>query len=373
MNSKLQNIVRCVYDDSALQLRCFDKRFSTHGNELVVNGSLVCSRCGREYPIIDEIAFIAEDELLANLPKVQQFRLASLAQIQPIEKGAVRNLHVLQEVQLFWSERPSAGKWDDEIEQMEGLEKWRIVTHPWLESLAEYDQHSGELMLEVGGGQGLCTYRFAQGRARIVSLDLSYDSLLIAQRRVRRKGLADYVDFVVGNAENLPFRDNQFYYVYSHGVVHHSNNTRKCVKEIHRVTANGAKVVIMYYYTWSLTKLVEGTAKVTYKVLKKITGREDAFLKLAGTFLKMYKDKAFLNFLKTGKSATLHAPIIRTFSKGESFEMFSEAGFCDIQMTLRHLSEEIAFILQKTGLGFMIPWFESRFGWDLIITSKKRS
>ncbi len=370
MNPKLQHIVRCVYDHSTLELRNFDKQFSVHGNEVVVEGLLVCSACGREYPIIDEIVFIAEDELIENLPVVKQFRSCHLLSTQPVKKVTTVDVGVLQEVQSFWSERPSAGRWDDEVDQMEGLERWRVATLPWLESLSGYSKHAGELMLEVGAGQGLCTYRFAQGRAHVVSLDLSY-SLLIAQRRIRRKELSEYVDFVIGNAENLPFQSSQFDYLYSHGVIHHSRDSYKCISEIYRVMKKDAQAFVMYYHTWSLTKLLEGIAKMIYKILKKITGDEQTFLKLCRLLFKGYSDKQFENFLETGKSATLHAPIIQTFSKRQSLRMFSQAGFSDIRMTLKHLNEEVALMLNKLHLGFMNPWLEGHFGWDLIITAKK--
>jgi len=274
-------------------------------------------------------------------------------------------------VQSFWNSRPSGGIWEQEDEQMEGLERWRVQTHPWLESLSGYGDHASETMLEVGGGQGLCTHRFAAGGAHVVALDLSYESLKISQRRMRRKALADRVDFIVGNAENLPFLPSHFHHVYSHGVIHHSKNTQQCIREISRVVKSESSVFVMYYHTWSLTKLVEGTAKLIHKVLTAVTGDDQAFLKVVRFFLRGYKDRAFVNFLQTGKSATLHAPFIQTFSRRQTRKMFREAGFVDIRLTVVHLNEEVAVILRKLHVAVLHAWLEKRFGWDLIIRARK--
>lgn len=49
------------------------------------------------------------------------------------------------------------------------------------------------------------------------------------------------------DAENLPFIDDSFDIVYSSGVLHHSENTERCIKEVYRVLKNNGKAILMLY------------------------------------------------------------------------------------------------------------------------------
>jgi len=54
------------------------------------------------------------------------------------------------------------------------------------------------------------------------------------------------------DAESLPFEDNYFDIVYSWGVIHHSEDTEKIIKEILRVLKPGGKFLGMIYHRRSL-------------------------------------------------------------------------------------------------------------------------
>jgi ubiquinone/menaquinone biosynthesis C-methylase UbiE len=49
------------------------------------------------------------------------------------------------------------------------------------------------------------------------------------------------------DAENLPFTDDSFDIVYSNGVLHHSENTERCMQEVYRVLKKNGKAVLMLY------------------------------------------------------------------------------------------------------------------------------
>ena len=55
---------------------------------------------------------------------------------------------------------------------------------------------------------------------------------------------------------DLPYEDNSFNMVFSHGVLHHVPEIVKAEKEIHRVLRPGGELVIMMYSRWSLNYLV---------------------------------------------------------------------------------------------------------------------
>lgn len=55
-------------------------------------------------------------------------------------------------------------------------------------------------------------------------------------------------DISCANAENLPFLDNTFDLVTSYGVLHHTPDTAKAVREVFRVLKPGGKVIMMFYH-----------------------------------------------------------------------------------------------------------------------------
>lgn len=51
-----------------------------------------------------------------------------------------------------------------------------------------------------------------------------------------------------GDVEELPFKSNVFDNVISFGVLHHTPNTEKGIKEIYRVLKPGGKAFLSFYY-----------------------------------------------------------------------------------------------------------------------------
>lgn len=88
--------------------------------------------------------------------------------------------------------------------------------------------------------------RFSRLGAKVVSTDLSKSNALISKRGFKVCGLDGEV--IVADAENLPFRDYSFDFVYSWGVLHHTPHTKKAVNQIYRVLMNGGLVLIMLYH-----------------------------------------------------------------------------------------------------------------------------
>jgi SAM-dependent methyltransferase len=87
--------------------------------------------------------------------------------------------------------------------------------------------------------------------ANATGVDLSATSLAQARRRCELAGLKP--DLQLADAENLPFADKTFDVVYSYGVLHHSPDTAKCLREAWRVLKPGGEARIMLYHHRSIT------------------------------------------------------------------------------------------------------------------------
>jgi ubiquinone/menaquinone biosynthesis C-methylase UbiE len=65
----------------------------------------------------------------------------------------------------------------------------------------------------------------------VVGLDISREMIEVC----KAKGLGNKAHFVIGDAENLPFRNDLFDIVTMHAALHHVPSVPKCFKEIYRV------------------------------------------------------------------------------------------------------------------------------------------
>jgi SAM-dependent methyltransferase len=125
-----------------------------------------------------------------------------------------------------------------------------IETHRYREEfhipeVAEFAAHRDKRMLEVGCGLGTDGRQFARNGAQYTGCDLSVQSLALARQGFRVSDLRG--QFLCADAERLPFPDESFALLYSHGVLHHSPDTARAIREVHRVLRRGGEAIVMLY------------------------------------------------------------------------------------------------------------------------------
>lgn len=123
-------------------------------------------------------------------------------------------------------------------------EEARYSEYPWLYEAGEFKHHSGERVLEIGCGTGCDLFQFAKHGAIATGVNITESHLALARQRVGNLATILYGDMLA-----LPFDDNSFDYVYSHGVIHHSDEPKQAVREIFRVLRPGGKFNV-HVYAW---------------------------------------------------------------------------------------------------------------------------
>ena len=115
----------------------------------------------------------------------------------------------------------------------------------------------GERVLDLGCGNGRHTLEAARYAVRVVGLDFSRDDLRAARfmyADLKRKGEAiGQVDFIVGDAQNLPFKDDAFDKALCTEVFEHIPDDRRGIGEFLRVTKHGAPVAVSVPNYWPET------------------------------------------------------------------------------------------------------------------------
>lgn len=120
---------------------------------------------------------------------------------------------------------------------------WKDTMMDWLAP------RPGQRLLDVAGGTGDISFRFLSRAAdsSAVVLDMTESMLVEGRQRADAGDLADRLDWVVGDAMQLPFEDNSFdRYTISFGI---RNVTRipDALKEAYRVLKPGGRLMVLEF------------------------------------------------------------------------------------------------------------------------------
>jgi ubiquinone/menaquinone biosynthesis C-methylase UbiE len=160
-------------------------------------------------------------------------------------------------VRSYWDAQPcgsseSSSNWGS-AEFFEDHAKKRYEREPMIENFANFAEWVGQRVLEIGVGMGADHVRFRKAGANMLGVDISGQSLVLTSRRAAMEGLQ--VDLANADAEVLPFPDNSFDMVYSWGVLMHTPDVPRTIREVRRVLKPGGKCRVMLYNRHSLLAL----------------------------------------------------------------------------------------------------------------------
>jgi 2-polyprenyl-3-methyl-5-hydroxy-6-metoxy-1,4-benzoquinol methylase len=159
----------------------------------------------------------------------------------------------LEKVKNYWNARPcnirhspspvGTRQYFDEVE----ARKYFVEQH--IPLFAEFEKWGGKKVLEIGCGIGSDTINFARAGAHVTAVDLSTESLLLAQKRAEVFGL-DNITFYQANAEQLSdfVPVERYDLVYSFGVIHHTPHPERVIEQIQKYMDNESVCKIMVYH-----------------------------------------------------------------------------------------------------------------------------
>jgi len=163
-----------------------------------------------------------------------------------------------QQVAEFWETAPCGETYaigPDTKARLEAQASARYKLEPYLKAFARFADGRGKDILEVGVGMGSDHLEWAKSMPRsLTGIDLTQRA--VEMTRARFGLYSREADVRVADAEELPFPDDSFDLVYSWGVLHHSPDTERAVREVHRVLRPGGIAQVMVYHTWSVTGLL---------------------------------------------------------------------------------------------------------------------
>ena len=288
-----------------------------------------------------------------------------------------------ERVRAFWQANPCGTKFADaEVgtrEFFRRVEEHRYQTEWHIPGAANFESAAGKRVLEVGCGLGTDGARFARAGAVYTGVDLTEAAVSLARRRFELEGLAG--EFRVSDAESLDFADESFDLVYSHGVLHHTPDTARAVREIRRVLRPGGRAVVMLYHRDSYNyrvnirllrrlgaRLLRSEAGVG--LAHRLTGEPVESLREHAAGLKTDAESylapgAFLSRNTDGASN----PLSRVYSRREARELFRD--FAGVRVAAHFLNKRWLPLVGPALPRPLEARLAARWGWHLWIYAEK--
>jgi SAM-dependent methyltransferase len=167
------------------------------------------------------------------------------------------------DIKDFWNARPCGadlvGDLNDETRSeyerfFERYDRYRYDKEPHILANLDRIDWDGKQVLEIGLGQGADAEQIVRRGGIYSGVDLTDESVKRVEMRFSLKELS-YGRIEQASALDLPFEDDSFDIVFSHGVLHHIPEIRKAQSEIVRVLKSDGRLIVMLYAKWSLNYL----------------------------------------------------------------------------------------------------------------------
>ena len=288
-----------------------------------------------------------------------------------------------ERVRAFWQANPCGVKFADAAPGTrhfyELVEAHRYTKEWHIPIAADFAGARGLKVLEIGCGLGTDGAQFAEAGADYTGVDLTETAVELARKRFELFDLPGR--FQTADAENLEFADASFDLVYSHGVLHHTPETAKAVKEIHRVLRPGGRAVVMLYHRGSYNYRVnisvlrragaqllksEKGVKLVHRITREPLESLREHAKLLRTEKESYlKPAAFLSQNTDGAGN----PLARVYSRGEARELFKD--FSEVTLTTYFLNKRWLPVIGNLLPRSLESRLASRWGWHLWIYATK--
>lgn len=167
------------------------------------------------------------------------------------------------DIQTFWNQHPCGDSLVGGLDQYRGdyeaffasYDCFRYQTEAHILRCLDDIDFSGKSVLEIGLGQGADAEQIIRRGAVWSGLDLTPESIARVKTRLLVRDLP-YAALKQGSVLDMPYDDDSFDIVFSHGVLHHVPDIRAAQKEIRRVLKPDGELIAMLYARWSLNYLV---------------------------------------------------------------------------------------------------------------------
>jgi len=293
------------------------------------------------------------------------------------------NTQLKERVRAFWQANPCGTKFADAAPGSrrfyELVEEHRYEKEWHIPGAADFAATRGLRVLEVGCGLGTDGAQFAKAGADYTGVDLTDAAVELARKRFELFNLPG--TFRAADAENLDFADASFDLVYSHGVLHHTPDTARAVREVHRVLRPGGRAVVMLYhrnsynYRVNINVLRRGGAHLLkwesgLKLVHRLTGEPvDSLREHARKLGEQRNGQPSAEEFLSQNTDGAGNPLARVYSRREARELFKD--FSEVTLRTYFFNKRFLPIIGNLLPRSVESQLAARWGWHLWIYGRK--
>lgn len=224
-----------------------------------------------------------------------------------------------------------------------------VQDDPWVPKVLDFPSMSGKQILEIGHGMGADLATAALNGAHVHGIDLTPNHHEICKRTMLE--ISRDADLRLGNAGELPFDSNSMDLVYSLGVLHHTDNTVRCITEAHRVLKPGGRFTMALYHYWSLPHL--------WLVARGV---------LTGKLLEL-GHRNLLSTVEAGADGTKIKPLVKLYTPRIVRTILED--FSDVKISIHGLAYKRIPLVGRFIPKALGEAMERRWGWYVVAHATK--
>ncbi|MCP5062686.1 MAG: methyltransferase domain-containing protein [Ignavibacteriae bacterium] len=228
MKKDLVNILECPQTHKGLTMEVFKEEDGD-----ILDGMLYTDSSW--YAIFEGVPRMVPDKWFSKKPFADRYKDKFPQEVLPLIdfSGTVTNNNKHQQtIGVFtneWSKYQNVG--------------WNIATEDFNKKTLFYEENmKDKLVLDVGCGNGRYCYAATLQGANVIGVDLN-DAIHFTYKNVKKHG----VQCVQGDILNLPFKKDTFNFIFSIGVLHHTQDTENGFKGLVPLLDKGGKISTTYY------------------------------------------------------------------------------------------------------------------------------
>ncbi len=300
----------------------------------------------------------------------------------------------VEQVAAFWDTEACGTQFvaaaRDERDFYAQYRRFRYETEWHIPEFVNFTEMRGRRVLEIGCGNGADGVMFAEAGADYTGVDLTETAVAATRKHFAVMGLTG--EFHLANAEQLDFPDASFDVVYSYGVLHHTPDPARAIREVYRLLKPGGRALVMLYHRHSFNYYARILGYMRARLLLRIMTRagrwahdraaaaQQTIVGVRGNEQPEVWALHYENFLRTGwhylqaRNFVHHCtdgpecPYAYVYDERAARQLF--APFKDVNFRVAH------FPLRKYPFARKLPFaverfLAARFGWYLLIEAIK--
>jgi len=238
---------------------------------------------------------------------------------ESVETGA----ELQQRSRLWWTENPMNYDWhktaatgagtlgffQEMDERFFRSSPFYAGEHRPFEELIPFHQLKGKRVLEIGCGMGSHTQLLIEAGCSVTAIDLTPRAVDMTNKRLLLYGLT--ADVRLMDAEHMEFENEEFDFVWSWGVIHHSASPENIIREVYRVLKPSGQFRVMVYYRRSVEAWVSvARGALSGKLFKGMSLEEIRNCYTDGYIARFYTRSEFSQMLRCAGLRTLEIRVL---------------------------------------------------------------